>query len=59
MVDKVIVDSVFKSDDCIFANVTILNGADSRVATYMLKNEEELPTDDSVVLQIKKLYNIL
>lgn len=59
MTDKIIVDSVFKSDDCIFANVTIINKVDSRVATYMLNDEEDLPTEDSVVLQIKKLYNML
>jgi hypothetical protein len=59
MVDKIIVESIFKSDDCIFANVTTISGADSRIATYMFDAEEELPTEDSVILQIKKLYNML
>lgn len=61
MADKIIVESIFRSNDYIFANVTVLKGADSRVATYKIEVEsnEELPTEAYVIAQIKKVYNIL
>lgn len=61
MDDKIIVESIFRSYGCIFANVTILNGSDSRVATYKIEldNNEEIPTEEYIIIQIKKLYSIL
>lgn len=61
MTDKIIVESIFRSNDYIFANVTVLKGTDSRVATYKIEVEsnEELPTEAYVIAQIKKVYNIL
>lgn len=60
MADKIIVESIFRSNGCIFANVTVLKSADSRVATYKIEVEsnEELPTEDYVIAQIKKVYDV-
>lgn len=60
MADKIIVESIFRSNGCIFANVTVLKGTDSRVATYKIEVEsnEELPTEDYVIAQLKKVYDV-
>jgi hypothetical protein len=60
MVDKIIVESIFRSNGCIFANVTVLKGADSRVATYKIEVEsnKELPTEDYVIAQLKNVYDV-
>lgn len=60
MADKIIVESIFRSNGCIFANVTVLKGADSRVATYKIEVEsnEELPTEDYVIAQLKNVYDV-
>jgi hypothetical protein len=60
MSDKIIVESIFRSNGCIFANVTILNSDGSRVATYKIdvESNEKLPTQDYVIAQLKTVYDI-
>ena len=60
MTDKIIVESIFEIEGKTFANVTVLKGGDSRVATYKIEVEsnEELPTEDYVIAQLKKVYDV-
>lgn len=60
MTDKIIVESIFEIEGKTFANVTVLKGDDSRVATYKIEIESsvELPIEDYVIAQLKKVYGV-
>jgi len=60
MKTQIIVHSIFRSNGCAFANVTIIKDADTRTGTYKIerKDDQELPAEDDVIQQVKAIYGI-